>query len=170
MSGGGPIGGGVVYEGSVGQVMSETGREVLGLRTDLNDIKSAGGGQAPVSSPREAVDANEDMNVRRERWLSIYFPGNRRSTIIFRYFVAKSLDWILAVQAACLVLPALLLYAGSSDFYKGGHKAAGLTLFGFFQAISLLAIISATFILIFELKHHIVKLQRFVTMYFAITM
>ena len=127
-------------------------------------------GTAPEhETPRKRSSAGmESADARRDRLLKIYLPNN--PTV--QWLIIKSLVWIFPLELFLYMLPVFINYGVCSDMYattaNPSHRGGAIFVFAFFHFLSFIAIISATFVLVFELGHHVVKPSHLVSMYFAI--
>ena len=120
----------------------------------------------PRKSSRSA--GMESADARRDRLLKIYLPNNRT----LQWLIIKSLVWIFPLELFLYMLPVFINYGVCADMYtpnaNASNRGGAIFVFAFFHFFSFLAIISATFVLVFELGHHVVKPSHLVSMYFAI--
>ena len=118
--------------------------------------------QSTMSGGMESADA------RRDRLLKIYLPYSAR----LQWLIIKSLVWIFPLELFLYMLPVFINYGVCHDMYATtadpGHRGGAIFIFAFFHFFSFVAIVSATFVLVFELGHHVVKPGHLVSMYFAI--
>ena len=112
--------------------------------------------------------ANPDK--RRDRLLQIYLPNSA----LLKWLIIKALQWIVPLELFLFMLPVFINYGICPDLYNpnvvtsDAARGGGLFIFAFFHLFSFLAIVSSTFVLMFELGHHVVKPSHLVSMYFAI--
>lgn len=134
---------------------------------DDNASKS-GDYDSQSSEPTKTVDAVEDANERRDRLLQIYLPNQN----VLRWLIVKSLNWIVGLELFLYALPVFINYGVCPDLYtyeaNPANRGGAIFVFAFFHFFSFLAMISATFVLVFELSHHVVKPGHLISMYFAI--
>ena len=124
--------------------------------------------ETPANKRVTSGGGMESADARRDRLLKIYLPNNG----ILQWLIIKSLVWIFPLELFLLMLPVFINYGVCSDMYATtadpAHRGGAIFIFAFFHFFSFAAIISATFVLVFELGHHIVKPSHLVSMYFAI--
>ena len=110
----------------------------------------------------------ESADARRDRLLKIYLPNNRT----LQWLIIKSLVWIFPLELFLYMLPVFINYGVCPDMYATtaahSNRGGAIFVFAFFHFLSFIAVISATFVLVFELGHHVVKPSHLVSMYFAI--
>ena len=124
------------------------------------------GTSAPLTPTKSDDIINPD--ARRDRLLQIYLPNNKA----LQWLIIKSLQWIVALELFLYMLPVFINYGVCQDMYADtanpSNRGGAIFIFAFFHFFSFVAIVSSTFVLMFELGHHVVKPSHLVSMYFAI--
>ena len=114
------------------------------------------------------IDDITNPDVRRDRLLQIYLPNSA----LLKWLIIKALVWIVPLQLFLYMLPVFINYGVCPDMYSdtanSSSRGGAIFIFAFFHFFSFIAIVSSTFVLMFELSHHVVKPSHLVSMYFAI--
>ena len=124
-----------------------------------------------MRSPKH-LPADDIVNpdIRRDRLLQIYLPNSA----LLKWLIIKALQWIVPLELFLFMLPVFINYGICPSLYdptvvtSSGAQGGGIFIFAFFHLFSFIAIVSSTFVLMFELGHHVVKPSHLVSMYFAI--